>query len=58
MHDVAHGKVWSTHPLTTSDCSQGAPCAFSTFVADYPNAVISDVNLQTGQNSGVGWNGF
>jgi hypothetical protein len=58
MHDVAHGKVWSTHSLTTTDCSQAAPCSFSQFVADNPNAVISDVKLQTGQNSGVGWNGF
>jgi hypothetical protein len=58
MHNVAAGKGWSTHPLTSTDCSQGSPCLYSTFLAENPNAVILDMKFRVGQKNGVGWSGF
>jgi hypothetical protein len=51
--DVVHGKVWSTQALSTGDCSQAVPCAFSTFVAENPRAIVLDAKFRIGQNSGT-----
>jgi hypothetical protein len=51
--DVVHGKVWSTQALPSGDCSQAAPCAFSTFVAENPRAIVADAKFRIGQNSGT-----
>jgi hypothetical protein len=53
-NDVVHGKVWSTQALPSGDCSQAAPCAFSTFIAENPQAtVLSAPKFRIGQNSGT-----
>jgi hypothetical protein len=51
--DVVHGKVWSTQALPSGDCSQAVPCAFSTFVAENPRAIVLDAKFRIGQNSGT-----
>jgi hypothetical protein len=51
--DVVHGKVWSTKPLPSGDCSQAVPCPFSTFVAENPRATVLDAKFRIGQNSGT-----
>jgi hypothetical protein len=53
-NDMVHGKVWSTKPLPSGDCSQAVPCAFSTFIAQNPQAIVlSAPKFRIGQNSGT-----
>jgi Collagen triple helix repeat (20 copies) len=57
-HSVDNGKVWSTKPLPSGDCTQAVPCSFRTFVEQNPNAEVLTAKLRIGQNSGQGWSGF
>jgi hypothetical protein len=52
IHDVTAGKVWSTHSLTSTDCSHNTPCSFSTFQSENPRAKVLDMKFKTGQNGG------
>lgn len=52
------GMVWSTHALASGECSQNNPCELSQFIEENPEAVVLDVKLRIGENSGTGWPGF
>jgi hypothetical protein len=52
IHDVVAGKVWSTRPLTSGNCSHANPCSFSTFQSENPRAKVVDTKFKTGQNGG------
>jgi hypothetical protein len=57
-HAFDRGLVWSSHMPTSGHCTQAAPCPFSTFAQENPNAIVITVKLAIGQNSGDGWPGF
>ena len=57
-HAFDRGLVWSSHTPTSGHCTQAAPCPFSTFAQENPNAIVITVKLAIGQNSGDGWPGF
>jgi hypothetical protein len=57
-HSFDRGLVWSSRTPTSGHCTQAAPCPFSTFAQENPNAIVITVKFVIGQNSGEGWSGF
>lgn len=54
---------WSSRALASGKCQNAADpatgwCTLGEFVADNPNAVVTSVRLEIGQNNGAAWPGF
>jgi hypothetical protein len=54
--NVRGGKLWSTRPLVNApngSCGQTVGCTIEEIVANSPNAVVTSVRVEVGQNGGT-----